>query len=289
MTVLTMIDGASLYAECSGAGRPLVFIHGWAMNGGLFEPQRRALSQDFKVISFDLRGHGQSSDAGNEPTIEMLAADLAAVFETLALKEAVCVGWSMGAMVMWEAMSDPAFARRVGALVSIDMSPRISNDATWSLGLRDGRRPLETVKAVEAMRADWPSVVRRFVPRIFAAGEEGAQGSLIEEVIEQTITHDPEVMAGLWESMSVQDYRARLALLDVPMLAVHGEKSRLYSAATGEFVASRAPNARLVRLRNSGHAPHLEEPEQFNRELLRFIEELESSATHQAPSIATAS
>lgn len=289
MTVLTMLDGASICAATSGAGRPLVFIHGWAMNGGHFEPQRRAFSKSCKVVTFDLRGHGRSSEVRGDPTIEMLASDLCEVFEKLSLRDAICVGWSMGAMVMWAAMSDPSFARRVSALVSIDMSPRISNDASWTLGLRDGRRPLETIKAIEAMRADWPSVVERFVPRIFAAGEETARSALIEQVVSETSAHDPEVMASLWESMSVQDFRERLRALDVPMLAVHGEKSQLYSSATGEFVAQSAPHARLVKLRNSGHAPHLEEPEEFNKELSRFIEELESTATHHTPSVATAS
>jgi len=288
MTSVRLSDGATIEAAISGAGRPVVFVHGWAMHGGSFAAQARGLSGASKVIAYDLRGHGNSACKGSAPTVEELAGDLRALFDQLDLHDAVCVGWSMGAMVAWAAMADAAFAARVSGLAIIDMSPRISNDSTWRLGLSDGRRPLATIKAAEAMREDWPAMVRRFVPRIFAAENEQRLAPLIARMIEEASRLDADVMASLWESMAVQDFRAVIRHISVPMLVMHGEKSRLYPAATSEHIARQAQNAELSRFRTCGHAPHLEEPDEFNRRLGRFIKALPSAALSHAPSIATA-
>lgn len=286
--MLTMSDGAKIQATISGAGRPLVFVHGWAMNGDLFNSQRRILDDRFQVVTFDLRGHGRSV-ASEPPTIEMLGRDLITLFDRLDLDDALLIGWSMGAMVAWEALSDKAFARRVAGLAVLDMSPRISNDATWSLGLSDGRRPLSTVKAVEAMIADWPGMVRKFVPRIFAADVSLSLHPLIARITDETIGQSAEVMAGLWESMAVQDFRKAIGEIATPMLVAYGAKSQLYKPATARFIAGKAPAAEIAAFRNSGHAPHLEEPEEFEMALLRFIERLERANGNHAPSVATAS
>lgn len=288
MTTVRLSDGATIEASISGAGRPVVFVHGWAMNGACFDAQRRGLASASKVITCNLRAHGRSANAGPLPTVERLAEDLKEIFDQLGLDDAICVGWSMGAMVMWSALTDANFARRVSGCAIVDMSPRISNDSTWRLGLADGRRPLATVRAVEAMIADWPAAARRFVPRIFAAGSEADNRLHIEAMIETASGLDPGAMASLWESMAVQDYRAVIPGFGHPMLVMRGEKSQLYSAATSEYVVLAAQNAELVSFRASGHAPHLEEPEEFNRRLSRFIRQVPSTSTGRAPSIATA-
>lgn len=286
MTAITLSDGATVRATIAGQGPPIIFIHGWAMNGGLFAEQQEAFKDSFRTIAIDLRGHGGSRGGGQPATIERLAADLVEIFELLELDRAVCVGWSMGAMVAWEALADPAFAARVRGLVVIDMSPRISNDSAWRLGLADGRRPESTIRSVEAMRRDWPAMVRRFVPRILAPGAEVRRSDLIARIIEEADALDNETMAGLWESMAVQDFRKTLKTLTTPTLVVHGAKSQLYAAATGEFIARQTPDAILVEFPQSGHAPHLEEPEAFNVELRNFIEELDSRAVSAASPLA---
>ena len=151
------------------------------------------------------------------------------------------------------------------------MSPRITNDDSWTLGLSDGRRPHTTLQAVEAMRSDWSGIVDRFVPRIFAEDNEDRCGVIIKQIIEETLKQDPLILSNFWESMAVQDFRKALRVMSTPMLAVHGAKSKLYTLDTGKYIADQAPNAELVVFENSGHAPHLEEPQWFNAEILRFL------------------
>jgi len=281
-STLKLSDGGSIAVKATGAGRPVIFVHGWAMRGDLFEIQRAALESQFLVVTFDLRGHG-ASHGGQAPTIERLAADLKELFELLDLRDAVCVGWSMGAMAAWKALTAPSFAKRVAGLVSIDMSPRITNDSGWSLGLADGRRPEAALRAAEFMRRDWRATTERFVPRIFAPENIERCQSLIAAIAEDACKLDGGVMADLWESMAVQDFRKAIRLLTTPMLVVHGARSQLYPVETGRFIQREAPNATLSIFDNAGHAPHLEEPARFSATVSDFINSLEPSLTTHQP------
>lgn len=271
---LEMSDGARIHLRVMGWGRPVVFVHGWAMHGGFFAPQEKELQDKAQFISLDLRGHGASQMGKDGATIERLGLDLVEIFEQLSLNNALCVGWSMGAMATWEALSHTAFNARVSGLVTIDMSPRITNDDSWSLGLSDGRRPHTTLQAIDAMKADWAGVVNRFVPRIFAEGHEDQHDDLIKAMVNAALEQDAHILSDFWESMAVQDFRKALRMIETPTLAVHGAKSKLYTLKTGEYIANEAPNAELSVFENSGHAPHLEEPEKFNAEIMRFLSAL---------------
>lgn len=271
---LTLRDGLAVDLRLSGRGRPIVFVHGWAMNGRLFDSVRRALDPNAAVLSYDLRAHGDLRDCP-APTIEKLGKDLAEIVDAMQLDGAVLVGWSMGAMIVWDAMSEPKIADRVAGVVSIDMSPRITNDRDWTLGLADGRRPESTLKALDDMRNDWSGVTERFVPRIFAPENVERLRPLIASITAEAGALNGAAMADLWESMAVQDFRRTLRQIETPMLAMHGADSPLYPVATGRFIARTAPNAELSVFQKSGHAPHLEEPERFAATLIGFIHRLE--------------
>jgi pimeloyl-ACP methyl ester carboxylesterase len=284
-----MSDGAKIAARLTGCGRPIAFVHGWAMNGDLFERQRRNLCDKYCVLTYDLRGHGGSAARdGRAPTIEQLGADLAEIFEQLRFEDAICVGWSIGAMAVWEAMAQRTFAARVAGLVVIDMSPRITNDASWSLGLSDGRGLQSIISAAQAMRNDWPAIVRQFVPSVFAPGANEALKPLIESIVTEAEKLDPEAMAGLWESMAVQDFRKAVASVSAPMLIARGALSQLYAAATSEFLARASANAEVAVFAKSGHAPHIEEPDAFNQRLRQFIARVSTETMNRASSLMAA-
>lgn len=262
-------DGALLRYDDVGAGRPVLFVHGWAMAASLFGELADTLRPEFRVIVPNLRGHGQSPPEG-APEIDVLGRDLADLVAALDLDDVLAVGWSMGAMALWSACEDAAFCETLTGLVVIDMSPRLANDDGWRFGLADGRDLAATLAAAGPMRADWPRAVARFVPRIVAAGEENARAPLVEAMSTVALAQDAEFMAALWESMARQDFRTALGRLPAPTLVVYGEKSRLYAPAASRFIARAAADGRAVSFANSGHAPHFEEPRRFVESLRSF-------------------
>lgn len=282
MTWVSLKDGARLRVRISGAGTPILFVHGWAMNGALFADAADLLEDGFTTICVDLRGHGESSRSG-DATIAQLGADIAEIAEGLALRDLVVCGWSMGAMALWAAASDARFQRRVAGYVIIDMSPRLPNDGAWALGLADGRDLDATIGAAAAMRRDWEASVRRFAPRILA---EGANEPVLQKRLEEAaLAQDANIMAALWESMARQDFRARLRTLAAPTLAIFGERSQLYREASSRFIARECPMGRAIGFRHSGHAPHLEEPQRFASVLREFAA---TTSRNSAPAVAGA-
>jgi pimeloyl-ACP methyl ester carboxylesterase len=129
-------DGAAMsYAE-AGAGAPIVLVHGWAANGAFFCDLAAELSKRHRIYTLTLRGHPGSETGAAPLTIETLADDIAHFFETLELRGAIALGWSMGAMALWAAA--PRISPRLSGLVIEDMSPRLINDATWEHGISSG-------------------------------------------------------------------------------------------------------------------------------------------------------
>jgi pimeloyl-[acyl-carrier protein] methyl ester esterase len=253
-----------------GAGRPVVFLHGWGMRRDYFAPQVRALAGSYRCIVPDLRGHGASSPVAEGQGLETLTGDLAELLCSLDLQDVTLVGWSMGAMLCWDLMHGPE-AGRVSGLVSIDMVPRLLNEGAWLFGLRNGDGAEVFNGAVESMRRHWGAFTRIFVPRIVAKGQEERQRELLRRIVSDTRGNDPESMARLWTSMACQDFRELLQDIQVPCLVTYGALSKLYRVEASHWLLQRLPHALGVRFEHSGHAPHLEEPDRFNEELCAFL------------------
>ena len=97
MSTITTKDSAQIYYKDWGAGQPVVFSHGWPLSADSWEAQMLFLaSNGYRCIAHDRRGHGRSSQTWNGNDMDTFADDLSALIETLGLKDAVLIGFSMG-------------------------------------------------------------------------------------------------------------------------------------------------------------------------------------------------
>ncbi len=254
-------DGARIAYRDEGEGVPLLLLHGLNAHGGFFAPQAEALSDRFRIIRPDFRGHGVTPPTP-APDIRRLGADVAGLIDHLELTGVIGVGWSLGATVLWELMSGPA-APAFAGLVVIDMSPRVLAAPDWSLGLIDPamREPPANETALERGQR---------IAEMIVGEETEDRAALVDRLGPGLAVADPASVMALGGSLYARDFRAMLPSICVPTLVVHGGASRFYPAETARFIARTVARGRVETFAQSGHAPHLEEPDRFNALLAAF-------------------
>jgi pimeloyl-ACP methyl ester carboxylesterase len=255
----TASDGGVIAYRDEGSGRPLVLLHGLMAHGGFFRDQA-ALGERFRLIIPDLRGHGHSN-GGESPTVERAAADVAELVTALDLQDAIGLGWSLGATLLWHVLAGPA-GNRFSAAIVVDMTARVRNGEGWDLGLSPDMCEARTA----AIRDDFHSFATAAGEAIFAVPDPAKAAWAGAEFARA----DAAAIASLWASLERQDMRALLRTIAQPTLVIHGARSSLYGEGTADHLVAALPHARAVRFEGSGHAPHLEEPERFNRTVAEF-------------------
>lgn len=279
-------DGTKLYCQVSGSGAPLVLIHGLTANLNYFRRQVPELSKSCRIIAYDLRGHGLSkTDKGL--TLERFAQDLEDLFDYFGMHKAAVICWSMGAHVLFEYVRNYT-CERLNKVVIIDMSPKILKSADWDLGLAGiSGRPgdfghEDNLRVLAAMCRDWDTYSRIVAERILISPEiceklkrdpeTPFKGKMdLPWIYEQTRSNDPFVIVGMWIAMALKDYRSVLPKMTVPCLLAYGTESNYYGPETYAYMKSRMPDAAIMPFEGCGHAPHIQEPEKFNKSVMDFL------------------
>src|SRR5881392_2064438 len=168
--------------------------------------------------------------------------------------------WSMGGLLVLE------LAQRLGERVSA-----LGLVCTTAGGLADAKNPLaETKRAADmkkAIAADFRAFVRDFAPQLF----KDPHSPLLSWATGQMQKTPPHVAEACFDALLAADLRAGAKKLEVPTAVLHGKHDALLPLAHGEDLAKRIPGAKLTVFVQSGHAPHLEEPEAFNAALEKLL------------------
>jgi pimeloyl-[acyl-carrier protein] methyl ester esterase len=150
------------------------------------------------------------------------------------------------------------------------MTPRVLNEGDWTLGLS-----AEVCGArLQAIREDYDGFAASAGAAIFAQPLHDGTRALAEWAGAEFARNDPAAIAALWSSLVGADLRPLLPRIAQPTLVVHGAQSHLYGADTADHLVAALPNATAVEFAESGHAPHLEQPDLFNRTLRDFAASL---------------
>jgi len=271
---LQLNGGGTLEFDDQGSGPAIVFLHGWSLGKEAFAKQRRELSERYRVVIPDMRGHGNSKQFAEGDGIHTLAGDLEQLLVELDLADVILVGWSMGALVAWQTVEGPQRGR-IRGIVTIDMVPRVLNGDGWQHGLRAGTHLYDIDIDLSKMRDDWRAFTRAYVPMVFASGKASDRRELIDEMLELVSDNDLESMTNLWHALVHADYVDTVQKLEVPTLITYGALSQIYTEEAAAWMDEHIPRSRRLRFAESGHAPHLEEPQRFNQALADFAGELE--------------
>ena len=248
-------DGISLAYEESGDGSPpLVFVHGWMGNRSLFVRQARHFARQHRVVSIDLRGHGESDKPRGEYSVPQFADDVRFMIEQLGLVGAVAVGHSLGGSVVLQlATSRPCL---VSAIVLIDPAPLVMP--------KEVRAALESVAAAE--EAGTVEVRRRFVAdHMFLPTSDPV---LVRDVTEVVMAGPTHVAASAMRGLLAFDGAAAAGRCAVP--ALHLAAARPLNPP--HLMSQALPGVVHGWTVGAGHFNMLEVPDQVNSMIEGFLQ-----------------
>ncbi|GFO70734.1 O-methylpimelyl-ACP methylesterase [Geomonas limicola] len=261
-------SGVSLHYDEMGTGRPVIFVHGWAMSGRVWRFQH-TLAQSHRLIFLDQRGHGHSS-TGNGYGLADFSGDLVSFVEHLDVQGAVLVGWSMGVQVVLEAF--PQLRERLAGLVLVGGTPRFTSCDDYP----HGKPPVEVKGLGLRLRRDYQKTMGDFFRGMFAEDEtDPAQYQrIVHEIVMGGKSPDHEAAQLALQILSVADQREELAGIDRPVLLVHGAEDGICPVGASQYMAQRLPQVELKVMEGCGHAPFMTRPDEFNGVLLDFLARL---------------
>lgn len=261
-------NGADLYYEEHGEGHPIVFLHGVLHSLRFYEPQLAGLSDTYRAVAVDFRGHGRSEKTELGHTVAQYARDIHSFVEQRDLGDVVLVGWSMGALVSWDYV-DQFGTERIRGLVDVDMEASRFQWDDYDHGLTD----LEGLKDTLALaQGDRTSLIERMTEQVFKDPTAETKTLQFDEI---SRTPASTRSAILFDALT-RDYRRVLRDLDVPLLVCAGadEEQTRGTVAAVRNVADLVPDAEFELFEDSGHGPCFEEPERFNRVVSRFVDSI---------------
>jgi non-heme chloroperoxidase len=262
---VTAPDDVRLFVQAAGPkdAPAIVFIHGFSQSHLSWRRQFSdpALTNSFRLIAYDLRGHGLSDkpeDRARYRDDKVWADDLKAVIEATGATRPVLVAWSYAGRVVSDyvkayGQDDMAGINYVAAVTKSDK--RFWGPALRHTGEMLGDDFLSTIRAS-----------RKFVRACFAVRPIGDE---LDITLAYTMMATPNSRALVVDR--TRNEGDVLAQLRVPVLVTHGNLDRIILPVAGEHTASAVPNARLSMYGGIGHSPFFEDPQRFNRELAEFV------------------
>lgn len=258
MPHLACQDGVELHYRFDGdeAAPVLVLSNSLGTDLNMWQPQMRALVQQFRVMRYDTRGHGLSGLSPAPYAVDRLGKDVLVLLDGLGIKRAHFCGLSMGGMTgMWLGVHAP---ERIDHLVLCNTAAKIGTPEIWNA----------RIAAVEkgGMAAIQPGVIQRWFTEDFATRHPEA----VAPIAAMLLATAPEGYTAACGAVRDMDQRQAIAAIRAPTLVIAGAHDMATSAAEGRAVADTIPNARYVEF-PAAHLSNIESAPAFTGALVNFL------------------
>lgn len=261
MTTIQLSD-CQLSTVDQGSGPPLLLVHGFPLDHGMWRGQIDELSQTQRVIAPDLRGFGASSVTSGTVTMEQFADDLNSLLDRLNVQVPITYcGLSMGGYIGWQFFR--RHRQRVKNLILCD-----TRAVADSPDAAESRRKLADRVLEEGARI----VAAGMMPKLFGKATHEHKPQLVEATRQVMVRTDPQGVAAALRGMGQRpDSTSLLAQIDVPTLVLVGEEDAISTPDEMRSLAAGIPGAEFVQVPAVGHMAPLENPALVNAAVQRFL------------------
>ncbi|MFJ8112692.1 alpha/beta fold hydrolase [Streptomyces sp. NPDC096132] len=273
MPFVTAADGAQIHYKDWGQGRPVVLSHGWPLNADSWEAQQLFLAtHGYRAIAHDRRGHGRSEQTWNGNEMNTYADDLAALVDTLDLRDVTLIGFSTGGGEVARYIGRHGTAR-VAQVVLVSAVPPLMLKTDDN----PGGLPVEVFDAIRAgSLADRSQLYRDLADGPFfgnnrpgADVSQGIRDAFWRQGLQAGHRNAYESIA----AFSATDFRPDLDAVDVPTLVIHGDDDQIVPFEVGgKASAARIKNAVLKVYPGAPHGITDTHKEQLGADLLEFLD-----------------
>lgn len=262
--VQTHINGITIAYSDRGNGLPIVFLHAFPLNRSMWAQQEDALCPQFRIITIDLRGHGESDAPLWRYTLEQSADDVCALLDRLSIQQAIFTGLSMGGYILF------AFYRKYAARVKGLILADTKAQADTAEG-KEGRFQM----AQTAYRQGPSAIADMMLPKLLSPATIQTNPGLARHV--RAMIEGNQISGIVGDLMAMAERPDSVPLLGqitCPTQIIVGELDQATPPSDAKLMAVQIPHARLAVIPQAAHLANLEQPEAFNQIVASFASAL---------------
>jgi pimeloyl-[acyl-carrier protein] methyl ester esterase len=252
----------TMFVDVVGRGPNLTLLHGWGLNGRVWDSVRDPLAAHFTLHIIDLPGHGQSQGA----PVTTFDAWCDAVVHAMPERSHL-MGWSLGGHTALNIAA--LYPERLDKLITICCTPRFIANEDWP----QGKRSEVLADFAKRLSTNYAATIRNFLA--LQALNQPEMRSVIQSLYEAVNAHGAPSVANLaaaLEILKVSDVRSRVPAIAAPTLVVQGDHDALTSTASAEWLAAHIPNSTYALMEHAAHAPFISHRDAFISYVLGFLQ-----------------
>ena len=254
------VNGITLAYSDRGNGLPIVFLHAFPLSRSMWATQEEALSRQFRIITIDLRGHGESDAPLWRYTLGQSADDVSALLDHLAIQQALFVGLSMGGYILFAFYR--RYADRVKGLVLADTRAQADTEEG-----KEGRFQM----AQTAYKKGPSAIADVMIPKLLSPETIHTKPDLVRQV--RTMIEGNQISGIAGDLMGMAERPDSVPLLKqiaCPAQIIVGELDQATPPSDAKSMADQIRSAQLAIIPHAAHLSNLEQPERFNQIVADF-------------------
>ncbi|MCD6066686.1 MAG: 3-oxoadipate enol-lactonase [Bacteroidetes bacterium] len=239
----------------------VIFIHGFPFNRSMWDLQVKDLQDRFRVVTYDVRGHGDSETGEEEFSIDLFSKDLLALMDFLKIPQAIICGLSMGGYIALQTVVE--HPGRIAGLILCDT--QCTADTPEIIEKRMATIEAIRLKGVETYAED--SIKKLFAPQSLKTKQSNVAyvKQMILDTDEETLYNTLHALARRRETCD------QLHLIKVPVLVLVGAEDKITPPSSAMMLHHGIKNAGLEIIEDAGHVSNIEQPEVFNEKMEKFM------------------